>query len=42
MASRSDNGALGDIKEPMSALRRAWSIGAELDNLRAAIHHEKY
>ncbi|MBY5666215.1 hypothetical protein [Rhizobium leguminosarum] len=33
---------LGDIKEPMSALRRAWSIGAELDNLRAAIHHEKY
>lgn len=33
---------LGDVKEPLAHLRRAWSIGAELDNLAAAVTHEKY
>ncbi|MBY5768465.1 hypothetical protein HFO06_36405 [Rhizobium leguminosarum] len=33
---------IGDVKEPLTHLRRAWSIGAELDNLSAAVAHEKY
>ncbi|MDP3196132.1 hypothetical protein [Tabrizicola sp.] len=34
--------ALGDISKIMRGLREAWSIAAELDNLAAAVNHEKY
>jgi hypothetical protein len=36
------NVPLGDFKEPLSEVRRAWSIAAELDDLATAVNHEKY
>jgi hypothetical protein len=33
---------IGDTSELMRGLGRAWSTGAELDNLAAAMNHEKY
>lgn len=32
---------VGDIRVPLGRVHEAWSIGAELDNLGAAVMHEK-
>lgn len=34
--------AIGPAKEVSAGLGKAWSIGAELNDLAAAFHHEKY
>lgn len=34
--------AIGPAKEISAGLGKAWSIGAELDDLAAAVNHEKY